>query len=164
MMPDREKVINGLESCVISKTKCFFNKNEMCPYASVDVLHCEQELMRDALDLLKEQEDLGTELTNAVELIHKKNERIKKLEKLLKEQENELIGIKAENSRIFSENIRLNKLLKEQEAVKPYIDIDEAKCPNCKVKLTRQELLGEDVLFEDFFDYCPHCGRKVKWQ
>ena len=33
---------------------------------------------------LKEQEDLGTELTNAVELIHKKNERI---EKLLKEQE-----------------------------------------------------------------------------
>ena len=55
-------------------------------------------------------------------------------------------------------------LLKEQEAVKPYIDIDEAKCPNCKVKLTRQELLGDDVLFEDFFDYCPHCGRSVKWE
>lgn len=54
--------------------------------------------------------------------------------------------------------------MKEQEAVKPYIDIDEAKCPICKVKLTRQELLGEDVLFEDFFDYCPRCGRKVKWQ
>lgn len=54
-------------------------------------------------------------------------------------------------------------LLKEQEAVKPYIDIDEAKCPICKVKLTRQELLGDDVLFEDFFDYCPHCGRRVKW-
>ena len=33
---------------------------------------------------MKEQDDLGTELTNAVELIHKKNERI---EKLLKEQE-----------------------------------------------------------------------------
>ena len=55
-------------------------------------------------------------------------------------------------------------LLKEQEAITPYIDIDEAKCPICKVKLTRQELLGEDVLFEDFFDYCPHCGRKVKWE
>lgn len=55
-------------------------------------------------------------------------------------------------------------ILKEQEAVKPYIDIDEAKCPICKVKLTRQELIGEDVLFEDFFDYCPRCGRKVKWQ
>lgn len=55
-------------------------------------------------------------------------------------------------------------MLKEQEAAKPYIDIDEAKCPICKVKLTRQELLGEDVLFEDFFDYCPRCGRKVEWQ
>ena len=55
-------------------------------------------------------------------------------------------------------------MLKEQEAVKPYIDIDDAKCPICKVKLTRQELLGEDVLYEDFFDYCPRCGRKVKWQ
>lgn len=53
--------------------------------------------------------------------------------------------------------------LKEQEAVKPYIDIDEAKCPICKVRLTRQELIGDDVLFEDFFDYCPHCGRSVKW-
>ena len=57
-MPDREKVINGLESCVISMTKCFYNRNEMCPYASVDVCHCEQELMRDALELLKEQEKL----------------------------------------------------------------------------------------------------------
>lgn len=54
-------------------------------------------------------------------------------------------------------------LLKEQEGVIPYIDIDEAKCPVCKVKLTRQELIGDDVLFEDFFDYCPHCGKPVLW-
>lgn len=54
-------------------------------------------------------------------------------------------------------------LLKQRDVITPYIDIDEAKCPDCKVKLTRQELLGEDVLFEDFFDYCPRCGRKVKW-
>lgn len=40
-------------------------------------------LVRDALDLLKEQEDIGTELTNAMELIHNKNERIKKLEEQL---------------------------------------------------------------------------------
>ena len=56
----------------------------------------------------------------------------------------------------------VEKLLKEQEAVTPYIDIDEAKCPICKVKLTRQELIGDDVLFEDFFDYCPRCGKPVK--
>lgn len=54
-------------------------------------------------------------------------------------------------------------MLKEQEPIIPYIDVDEAKCPDCKVRLTRQELLGDDVLFEDFFDYCPHCGKKVKW-
>jgi restriction endonuclease S subunit len=39
--------------------------------------------MKDALTLLKEQDDLGTELTNAMELIHKKNERIKNLEEQL---------------------------------------------------------------------------------
>lgn len=58
----------------------------------------------------------------------------------------------------------LVELLKEQEAVKPYVDIDEAKCPICKVRLTRQELLGEGVLFEDFFNYCPKCGRPVDWE
>lgn len=59
--------------------------------------------------------------------------------------------------------IAVLELLKEQEAVTPYIDIDEAKCPICKVKLTRQELIGDDVLFEDFFDYCPRCGKPVNW-
>ena len=56
------------------------------------------------------------------------------------------------------------ELLKEQEGVVPYIDIDEAKCPVCKVKLTRQELIGDNVLYEDFFDYCPHCGKPVLWE
>lgn len=54
-------------------------------------------------------------------------------------------------------------MLKDRETVKPYIDIDEAKCPVCKVKLTRQELLGDDVLFEDFYDFCPRCGKRVVW-
>ena len=132
-MPDREKVVRAYE-CVITrgKSECECGK---CDYHIKDsaVFFCDnQRVLTDALTLLKEQDDLGTELTNAVELIHKKNERIE-------------------------------KLLKEQEAVVPYIDIDEAKCPVCKVKLTRQELIGDDVLFEDFYDYCPHCGRKVKW-
>ena len=55
------------------------------------------------------------------------------------------------------------ELLKEREPVKPYVDIDEAKCPDCKVRLTRQEMIGDDMLYEDFFDYCPRCGRPVKW-
>lgn len=56
------------------------------------------------------------------------------------------------------------KSLNSKECITPYIDIDEAKCPVCKVRLTRQELLGDDVLFEDFFEFCPDCGRKVEWQ
>ena len=45
-----------------------------------DEIHFYAWLCRSAVVMLKEQEDLGTELTNAMELIHKKNERIKKLE------------------------------------------------------------------------------------
>ena len=77
-MPDREKVMEALEHCSDrTQKRC----NPTCPYHHRNF--CETELASDALVLMKEQEDLGTELTNAMELIHKKNERI---EKLLKEQ------------------------------------------------------------------------------
>ena len=82
-MTDREKVIRGWERC----RKChdapmlFSESYRDCEYTRG--MYCRQDiLIEDTLALLKEQEDLGTELTNAVELIHKKNERI---EKLLKE-------------------------------------------------------------------------------
>ena len=69
-MPNREKVVNGLNDIggFITGRVCFEQARNFL--RTID----------DAIDLLKEQEDLGTELTNAVELIHKKNERIKKLE------------------------------------------------------------------------------------
>lgn len=70
---DRENVIRHIAE-EIENTK--FWKNH---YASVSI-----EVLSDVYELLEEQEDLGTDLMNAVELIHKKNERI---EKLLKEQE-----------------------------------------------------------------------------
>ena len=62
-MSDREKIIKEWES-VLSR----------------DPLDAPWDLIDETLTLLKEQEDLGTELMNAMELIHKKNERIKKLE------------------------------------------------------------------------------------
>lgn len=71
-MCNREKVIKAYEDFV-NGYECFCTSDDY-----------EYEMHRAVLSLLKEQEDLGTELTNAVELIHKKNERI---EKLLKEQE-----------------------------------------------------------------------------
>ena len=79
-MTDMEKVIKAIECCVVNHTRCFDDNDKLCPYFSTKVYMCEIELLKDALDLLKEQEDMGKELTDAIELIHKKNERIKKLE------------------------------------------------------------------------------------
>lgn len=54
-------------------------------------------------------------------------------------------------------------LLKEQEAVEPVVDIDTWKCGNCGYTLEHQKLFGDNVLFHEQYDYCPGCGRKVKW-
>lgn len=55
-------------------------------------------------------------------------------------------------------------LLKEQEAVKPVVDIDTWTCGNCGHTLEHQKLLGDNVLFHEQYDYCPMCGKKVKWE
>lgn len=77
---DREKVIKGLEEAETMLTQAVNRGGEMAVMGAFKCLNH----VSDALAILQEQEDLGTELTNAVELIHKKNERI---EKLLKEME-----------------------------------------------------------------------------
>lgn len=137
-MPDREKVRTGLDVCLknIDQPDC---PND-CPYLS-DCSKYEnrvvfQPLMRDALFLLKEQEDLGKELTNAMELIHKKNERIKKL---LKEQEAVEPTFKQDTDGIFiwacgSCGAYMYHI---------YDGIDKAK---------------------EYAKYCRQCGRKVKWE
>ena len=61
----------------------------------------------------------------------------------------------------------LNKaiaLLKAQEPVKPVVDIDTWKCGNCGHALEHQELLGDNVLFHEQYNFCTECGRKVKWE
>lgn len=55
-------------------------------------------------------------------------------------------------------------LLKAQEPVEPILDIDEWKCGNCGHALGHQELLGDNVLFHEQYNYCPECGKKVKWE
>lgn len=55
-MPDREKVIQWLEACSVG---C----EEGCPYeydGLVSKIECKADLMRDAVELLKEQEPLDT--------------------------------------------------------------------------------------------------------
>lgn len=54
-------------------------------------------------------------------------------------------------------------LLEAQEPVKPVVDIDTWKCGNCGHTLEHQQLLGDNVLFHEQYNYCPECGRKVKW-
>lgn len=55
-------------------------------------------------------------------------------------------------------------MLKAQEPVKPVVDIDTWKCGNCGHTLEHQELLGDNVLFHEQYNFCPECGRAVKWE
>lgn len=55
-------------------------------------------------------------------------------------------------------------LLKAREPVKPVVDIDTWKCGNCGHALEHQKLLGDNVLFHEQYNYCPECGRAVKWE
>jgi hypothetical protein len=57
-------------------------------------------------------------------------------------------------------------LLKEQEAVKPIFDeVDVCgRCGNCGHALTQQKKIGDNVLIDERYDYCPSCGRAVKWE
>ena len=54
-MTDREKVIKAIECCVLNNTRCFDDNDKLCPYFSTKVCMCEIELLKDALELLKEQ-------------------------------------------------------------------------------------------------------------
>ena len=56
------------------------------------------------------------------------------------------------------------ELLKGQEPVKPVVNVDEWVCGCCGTRLERQELISPNAIFHDFFEYCPHCGKKVDWK
>ena len=54
-MPDREKVIKELTCCIYSEEEC--ECPEDCPYVDDDMSECQAKVMRDALALLKEQQE-----------------------------------------------------------------------------------------------------------
>ncbi len=120
-MNDKENVIKGLEQF----------KADFKPFCGNG---SDWERVDDAIALLKEQEDLGAELTNAVELIHKKNKRINEL---LKDYEPKPIA--------YTDN--------------PYTGLSVAHCPKCG-KFARQ--FHSSV--EEETHYCPWCGQEVKWE
>lgn len=53
--------------------------------------------------------------------------------------------------------------LKEQDPIKPIVDIDTWACGKCGYILEKQELIGDNVLVSERFDFCPACGKKVDW-
>ena len=55
---------------------------------------------------------------------------------------------------------RIGKL-KAQEPMGPKLDVDECRCGNCGHKLEHQELLGDNVIFHEQYNYCPWCGAKM---
>ena len=125
-MPDRESVTTHLH---IIRTWASFAREHVLQFFTTKHLEDITTWADDAIELLKEQDELGTELTNAVELIHKKNERIE-------------------------------KLLKEQEAVEPYSMNAERTygiCPKCWKIIFRYGNVEEN-------HYCGVCGQAVKWE
>lgn len=61
----------------------------------------------------------------------------------------------------------IDELLKEQEALKPTVSVDTWICSKCGHTLESQELIDDkenpQVLIHEQYNYCPNCGRKVKW-
>lgn len=59
-------------------------------------------------------------------------------------------------------------LLKEQEAVKPCVAVDTWICPKCGHALESQYLIDDkenpQVLVHEQYNFCPNCGKAVKWE
>lgn len=55
------------------------------------------------------------------------------------------------------------ELLKEHGPVKPSVDVDTYVCPNCGHRLEVHGMLGDIVVFDERYNFCPACGQAVKW-
>ena len=51
-------------------------------------------------------------------------------------------------------------LLKEQEPVEPSTDVDTYVCPNYGHRLEHQCMLGDNVIFDELYNFCPACGKE----
>ena len=79
---------------------------------------------------------------------------------MLKEQAEEIQEVRRENSRILNQ---FYEWAKENNAVRPVLEQDSMVCGNCGHEVIWQRLLGDNVWADEQLDYCPKCGRAVKW-
>ena len=64
---------------------------------------------------------------------------------------------------------RTEKPLKEPEAVEPVLDGGEFMCGNCNNPVEHDyidgiNIFGQTVCYHEKHNYCPNCGKKVKWE
>lgn len=87
-----------------------------------------------------------------------------RLGNLLKEQE-EQIKNRDESLEKAREEIKwLRGMLKEREAVEPILEQDSMVCGICGHEVIWQKMLGDGIWADEELNYCPHCGRGVKWE
>ena len=59
------------------------------------------------------------------------------------------------------------QLLKAQEPIKPTVSVDTWICTKCGHTLESQELIDDkenpQILVHEQYQFCPNCGRAVKW-
>lgn len=55
-------------------------------------------------------------------------------------------------------------MLKEQEAVEPILEQDSMVCGVCGHEVIWQKMIGDGIWVDEELDYCPHCGKSVKWE
>ena len=60
--------------------------------------------------------------------------------------------------------IEAKELLKEQKAVKPVFEQEEMRCGICGHEVIWQKMIGDNIWADEELDYCPHCGKLVKWE
>lgn len=54
--------------------------------------------------------------------------------------------------------------LEKQIPKEPAVMIDTWICPSCNNGIEYQFLLGDNVLFHGFHDFCPKCGQAIDWE
>ena len=140
-MDKLEKAIKGLECCYASFPKC--KGCPVCPYEKI-CYHdkaCD-ELLKDALELLKEQNSLMLALDQSNSANEYLNEEVDKLNALLRQQQDEIA-------------------MMTKKAKSPTWRRGKAFCGSCGGCLENKEKHSADIVSS--IRFCKWCGTPVDW-